>query len=360
VARSGSRSGTPRWCSRPTAGNSRCEQSASPAESRVSSQLYRLVGSVWFRALVTAVLLGFVLTQIDFSAAASTLAHAQWEWFVVATALMAAAILVGGARWYLLLRAAEIAAPRRTVMRAFSLAYFFNTVLPTSVGGDAVRAWIVGRPSGQLVLAATSVVIDKLTALVCLFVVGWAALFLDSSSVPSAVAGSFVWTTLFFAGVLAVFAAAAAGSARLARRLPERAEKAAEQVWGALHGWMRSGRLVLLVFALGIAYQVMGIGALVLLADAIGFDLSFSLAAVAAAVVLVAMLLPISIGGFGVREAGFVVLLGDAGISSTDATLLSLLSALVILLSSAVLLVPLTARASLWPTPAARMREERG
>jgi glycosyltransferase 2 family protein len=326
----------------------------------VTSRFYRLVGSVWFRALVTAVLLGLVLARVDFSAAASSLADAQWEWFVAATALMAVAILVGGARWYLLLRAAEIAAPRRAAMRAFSLAYFFNTVLPTSVGGDAVRAWIVGRPSGQLVSAATSVVIDKLTALVCLFVVASAALLLDPSSVPSAVAGSFVWTTLLFAGVLAVFAAAAAGSARLARRLPGRVEAAAEQAWVALHGWMRSVRLILLVFGLGVAYQLMGIGVLVLLAKAIGFDLPFALAAVAAAVVLVAMLLPISIGGFGVREAAFVVLLGEAGITTTDATLLSLLSALVILLASLALLVPLAPRPGLWPTPAARMREERG
>lgn len=326
----------------------------------MTSALYRLVGSVWFRALVTAVLLGLVLAQVDFSSAASSLADAQWEWFAAAIALMAAAILVGGARWYVLLRAAEIAAPRRTAMRAFSLAYFLNSVLPTSVGGDAVRAWIVGRPSGQVVLAATSVVLDKLTALVCLFVVAWTALLLDPSSVPSSVAGSFVWTTVLFAAVLAVFAAAAAGSTRLARRLPKRAETAAEQAWGALKGWMRSLRLVLVVFALGVAYQVMGIGVLVLLAEAIGFKLPFALAAVAAAVVLVAMLLPISIGGFGVREAGFVVLLGEAGIGTTDATLLSLLSALVILVASAALLVPLTVRPGLLPTPATRMREEGG
>jgi glycosyltransferase 2 family protein len=326
----------------------------------VTRRLSRLVSSVWFRGLVTAALLGVVLAQVDFSAAASTLAEAQWEWFVAAVALMAAAIVVGGARWYLFLRAAAIDVPRRTAIRAFSLAYFFNTVLPTSVGGDAVRAWIVGRPTGQVVTAATTVLLDKATALACLFVVGWAALLVDSSSIPSAVAGSFVWTTVLFVGAVAVFAAAAAGSARLARRLPERVQTAAEQAWSALHGWMRSPRLVLLVLALGIAYQLMGVGVLVLLAEAMGFELPLSLAAVTAAVVLVAMLLPISVGGFGVREAGFVVLLGEAGIGATDATLLSLLSALVILLASTATLAPLAARPSVSQTPAARMRESRG
>lgn len=326
----------------------------------MTRRLSRLVSSVWFRALVTAVLLGLVLAQVDLSAAASSLAEAQWEWFAAAVALMAVAIMVGGARWYLLLRAAAIDVPLRTALRAFSLAFFFNTVLPTSVGGDAVRAWIVGRPSGQVVLAATSVVLDKLTALACLFVVAWSAFLLDSSSVPSAVAGSLVWTTVLFGGALAVAAAAAAGSARLGRRLPERVRTSAKQAWSALHGWSRSRPLILWMLALGVAYQLMGVGVLVLIAEAIGFDLPFSLAAVAAAVILVAMLVPISIGGFGVREAGFVVLLGEAGIGTTDATLLSLLSALVILLASVAVLVPISARAELWHTSAARIRESRG
>jgi uncharacterized protein (TIRG00374 family) len=326
----------------------------------VTRWLSRLLGSLWFRGLVTGVLLALVLVQVNFSAAASSLADAQWEWFAAAVALMAAAIVVGGARWYVLLRAAGIHVPRRTAIRAFSLSFFFNTILPTSVGGDAVRAWIVGRPTGQVVLAATSVVLDKLTALACLFVVAWAALLVDSSSVPGGVANSFVWTTVLFFGAIAAFSAAAAGSARLAGRFPQRVRTAAERAWSVLHGWMRSGRLVLWVFALGIVYQVMGIGVLVLIAEAIGFDLPLSLAAVTATVVLVAMLLPISIGGFGVREAGFVVLLGEAGISATDATLLSLLSALVIFLASVAVLAPLATRPGLWQTPAARMRESRG
>jgi glycosyltransferase 2 family protein len=325
----------------------------------MTEQLSRLVRSVWFRAFVTVLLLGLVLTQVDFSTAWSSLAHAEWEWFIVAVTLMAAAIVVGGARWHLLLRAASIDVSRRSAIRAFSLAYFFNTVLPTSVGGDAVRAWIVGRPSGQLVLAATSVVLDKVTALVCLFVVAWAALIIDPSSVPSAVAHSFVWTTLLFVVAVSVFALAAAGSVRIARKLPERLRSAGERAGRALHSWLRSPRLLLWVFGLGLAYQLMGVGVLVLLAKTIGFDLSLALAAVSAAIVLVAMLVPISIGGFGVREAGFVVILGEAGISATDATLLSLLSALVILLASIATLAPLTSRPGLWQTPA-RIRDSRG
>jgi uncharacterized membrane protein YbhN (UPF0104 family) len=294
---------------------------------------------------VTAGLLTAVMTQFDFSAAATTLAKAQWQWFAAAVGLMVVGMVIGGARWFLLLRAAAIGIPRRDAIRVFSLSVLLNNVLPTAVGGDAVRTWVVGRPSGQYVAAATSVVLDRATALACLFVVAWAALLLDVSDVPSAVVGVFAWTTAVFVGASIVVAAAAAGSARLRHRLPARVRAAGAQAWTALHGWARSPRLLLWVFGLGLAYQVIAVAALTLLADAIGFELAFSLAAVSAAVVIALILLPISIGGFGVREGGFVVLLGKAGIGATDATLLSLLSVLVFIAASGATVIPLAIRA---------------
>jgi hypothetical protein len=93
---------------------------------------------------------------------------------------------------------------------------------------------------------------------------------------------------------------------------------------------------------LGVVYQGLGVLTLVMVARTIGVDLPFPLAAVVTPIVLVAMLVPVSIGGIGVREGGFVLLLGEAGVGAADATLVSLLSAAAILLASAAL-VALTA-----------------
>ena len=308
---------------------------------------------------MTALLLGLVFAQVDFSAAATSLAHAKWGWFAAALVLMAVGVVVGGFRWYLLLQAAAISLPRRDVIRAFSLALLLNSILPTAVGGDAFRAWIAGRPTRQYVAAATSVLLDKATALICLFAVAWTALLFNSSAVPGSVVGVFVWTTVLFAAAAAIAAAAAAGSARFAHRLPQRVQAAAEQAWAALHGWARAPKLLAWVFALGIAYQLIAVAALVLVAKAIGLRLPFSLAAVSAVIVIIATLLPISVGGFGVREGGFVVLLGEAGISATDATLLSLLSVVVVALASAATLLPLAIRPGMLKASATQIRESR-
>ncbi len=68
--------------------------------------------------------------------------------------------------------------------------------------------------------------------------------------------------------------------------------------------------------------------------EAIGLELSFSLVAMCHAVVLVAMLIPISVGGLGVREGGFVLLLGQADVGAAQATLFSLLEAGSLVLAS--------------------------
>jgi uncharacterized membrane protein YbhN (UPF0104 family) len=112
------------------------------------------------------------------------------------------------------------------------------------------------------------------------------------------------------------------------------------EVWVTVRVWMRSPRLIGGLVCLGVLYQVLALLALVLVAWTIGVELSFALAAVAAPIVIVATLMPISIGGLGVREGTFVLLLGEAGIGRAEATVVSLLSAAVIVLAGAALMGP--------------------
>jgi hypothetical protein len=219
---------------------------------------------------------------------------------------------------------------------------FLNNVLPTSFGGDAARAWLVGRETGRLLRSATATVVDKATLLGCLFLLAWIALAVDSASVPSSLVRTLIWVTIGLAGATVVAALTAAGVRPVVRRLPERLAALIREAWVTLRIWARSGRLMGWVLALGLLYQGLAVLALVCVAKTVSVDLSFALAAVAAAIVVLAMLIPVSIGGLGVREGGFVLLLGEAGIDGADATVVSLLSAAAILLSSAAV-VALTA-----------------
>ena len=306
------------------------------------------------RVLVSALLLGAVLVYANVGDIVEALRTGDWGWYVAALGLMAVAAVVGAVRWRLLLHYAGIDVTHRRAIRTFGASLVLNGVLPTSMGGDVARTWVVGRESGRLVRAAAATLVDKATAVLCLFVVAWIAVAVDAESVPRSVVAALFWVTVGLAAALVVAILVAAGVRPVVRRLPERLAAMIRETWATLRIWGGSARLIAGVAALGVLYQVLAVTGLVLVAKTVTVELSFALAAASGAIVVVATLLPISIGGLGVREGGFVLLLGEAGISGADATVVSLLSAALIVLAGAAVMA-LAAVADLRsPAPKAR------
>jgi uncharacterized membrane protein YbhN (UPF0104 family) len=291
--------------------------------------------AVALRLLFSVALLGAVLVYADLGEVAAAVRDGDWRWFAAALAVMALAVVLGGLRWWLLLEGARIEVSPVRAVRAFAASLVLNLVLPTAVAGDAVRIWVVGRESGRLLGAAAATVVDKLTALVCLFSLGWVAYALNRDAVPHSIVVVYAWLTAGLIAAFAVGALAAAGVRPVLHRLPERLAAMARETWRLIRIWAGSRKLVASLVGLGVAYQVLAVIALVMVGRTLGLDLPFALAAVCAAIVLVAVLIPVSVGGLGIREGGFVLLLGEANIDPADATLTSLLSAGAVLIASA-------------------------
>jgi uncharacterized protein (TIRG00374 family) len=294
----------------------------------------RAAGSLAVRAVVTLVLLGVIALQIDWDAAFDRLADGEWGWFVAAVAVLLLALGVGAVRWHLLLQAASLRTSVTETLRAYAIGIFSNNFLPTSFGGDAARAWIVGRSRSGLVRALTSVAVDRMSGLACLLAVAWVAFALDSSAVPSSLKIGLLVATAAALAAAAMLAIALRGGRGLARRLPERLRRWAREARETLAGYARDTTLIWATIGLGLVFQALTVAAVWLLAKAIDLDLAFALLAVTVPLVLIVTLVPVSVAGFGVREGGFVVLLAEAGVGATDATLLSLLSVAALAVSS--------------------------
>lgn len=317
-------------------------------------EVLRRRGPLLLRILVSAALLGAVLAWVDVGEVAQEVKDGHWGWFAAAVGIMCLAAVVGAVRWWLLLRGAEMDVSVRRAVQTFAAGLLLNSVLPTSVGGDAARAWLVGRESGRLIRAATATIADKATAVGCLFIVAWAVLVFDRAQMPGSVIAVLVWVSVGLLAVLAIAVAVAAGVRPVVRRFPGRIASLIREVWTTIRIWGRSPRLIAGLLGLGVLYQVLALVALVLVAWTVGVELSFALAAVVAPIVIVATLMPISVGGLGVREGAFVLLLGEAGIGGAEATVVSLLSAVAVLLAGAA--VMLLAAAYDVAVPAAKAR----
>src|SRR5437870_458879 len=146
-------------------------------------RLRRVARSFWLRALVSFGLLALVVSQIDLGAGTSRLSHGRWAWFVAAVALLFFSFLVAAARWFLFLEAAGVGESVSDAVRAYLIGAFTTNFLPTQFGGDLTRAWLAGRP-GTRIRTATTVVVDRATAIGCLIVVAWLAFAIGPAPVP--------------------------------------------------------------------------------------------------------------------------------------------------------------------------------
>lgn len=295
----------------------------------------RVATSLPARVAVTAALLGILAVTIDWDVAGDRLAGGRWGWFAGAVGLLAAALIVAAVRWHAFLRTAGVEPAVGLTVRAFLIGTFANNFLP-QLGGDAVRALLVAPPgSGSPVRAVVSALVDRVSALGCLVLLAWACVAADAGDIPGAIVGGLLAVTAL--GALATVALAVLmrrGGGALARLLPDRLRPSAREVRATLVTYARDRPLLAIALVLGVVYQLMVVLETWMLARAIGVDVSFAIIGAAVPVVLVITLLPISLGGFGLREGGFVVLLADAGVSSADATLLSVLSVVALALAS--------------------------
>jgi glycosyltransferase 2 family protein len=285
----------------------------------------RLARSFWIRALVSAGLLALVATRIDFGAGTSRLSHGRWGWLVAAVAAIFTSLLVGAGRWSFYLRAARVERRLSSVFRAYLIGAFTTNFLPSQAGGDVTRAWLVSR-RGTRMRAATTVVVDRVTALGCLIVVAWVAFALDHSSVPGTLVAALAATSGAFAAGWLVVALALQGGGRIAPRLPARLIGPAREAGESLRACV--ARPVLWrTSIIGLGFQALIALAAWLIARSITLGVPFSALLTTLPVVVVLAAAPISIGGLGVREGSYVVLLGQAGVGATEATLFSLMTA---------------------------------
>ncbi len=267
------------------------------------------------------------------------MSHLTWWWLVVAVLALAASNLLGAAQWRLLLVRQGVSMTYMKVLRIYFMGLFFNNFLPGNVGGDVKRIADIRMESGQKLGAGFSATIfDRLFGLFFLNAlalgVGFLFFIRDPSKSPYLLPSLAV-----FLGFCVVF------SAMFSRRFGRFIE-ALFRPWAPQ--WMldrfvslrdrfhlfRSVDLWLQVFILSAVTQVLRVSVHWLCGLAIGVNISVSWYFYFIPIVAVITALPISIGGFGVREASAAYLFKQVGVATMDSVVIQLFAFFVSLVVS--------------------------
>lgn len=261
--------------------------------------------------------------------------------------------LLIGARWWLLLRTQGIFISYWVAVRLYLLGWFYNNVMPSSVGGDLVRLWYVTKHTDKKFEAALSVLVDRVIGLVSTLVIAafFYVVFLRSEGrkidfVPGngflASLWRYRWWLLSVGLAVATLLAALLPFGRsramletLWSHFSSHAARALKKLGNAFVLYSRKPAALLAAFGLTVALQIMAITGFWFLGVNLGIEASIKYYYVFFTLVWVIGAIPVSIGGAVVIE---VVLAGlfvkFAGVDETAAAALALCQRFVWILSS--------------------------
>lgn len=281
------------------------------------------------RRVVSAVLLGAVIWWVaradGVSELPARLASLDPRFLPLALGLPFVAVASGVRRWQLLLAHEGIALPFGTLLGSFLRGRFVGAFTPSTTGLDLYRLVDVARRTGAKAASGRSILVEKLHGLVALAIVTFALLPAGLSRFFGG-AGIALAATLGLASVVGlVLVARPAMLRRVAERAPRRVRGRAVELANALASAPPTPSLLARVVALGVTSHLATAAVFVGTGLALGLAIDpFALLVVGNAIVL-ATLLPISVGGVGVREGTAVALLSLVGVGAADATLVALL-----------------------------------
>jgi glycosyltransferase 2 family protein len=285
------------------------------------------------RLLLGLALVVLIVWWTDWGRVVESFARMNWGWWVAAFVLYLGIQAVSSLRWRLMAQPMGFQGSLGRFVALYFIGMFFNLVLPTSVGGDVVRAWYLARSDGETsrpgrgVAAFSSVFLDRLSGLMMLLALACVAVFFC----PPEVESWLPWTVWGLTASAVVGLACLTWLSRM--RLPLHRFPKLNARLTKLTGHLREAiglavlqpKLLPLTLLLSVIVQVANVVIVWMLAQGLGIEVSLAYFGVVVPVISLLTMLPMSVNGMGVREGAMVLLLGSVGVAGGPAVSLAFL-----------------------------------
>ncbi|MGC9359024.1 MAG: lysylphosphatidylglycerol synthase transmembrane domain-containing protein [Anaerolineae bacterium] len=278
------------------------------------------------KVVVSTGLLALVILQADLGAVWDQVARADPVGLALALLVVQAGVMLRAGRWMALMRGLGDTSPYKTLLYLYYVGAFFNTFLPTGFGGDAIRIYELSQ-GGSTASAISTVLAERALGLLVQFAAALAVLPFAWRLVPSEIAllllaivvVTFVATALFMNHSVMSWVMTNVPLAKAVLTHPK-----VQALYASFHRYPR--RSLTRAVGVSLVFTATLVLSQLLLGRAIGIDLGIAHYAVFVPILSTLLLVPITIGGLGVREGGYVLLFGQAGVPHDQALALSLLT----------------------------------
>ena len=288
------------------------------------------------KAGISITFISYLLSSVDYKAVYYSLVSASPLYLLLAFLTLFIGKLISGYRWQLLLSAQGIGLPLRTLVASLYVGQFFNSFLPTTIGGDVVRAYDTASASKQAERSVVVVFMDRLIGVLALVFLAVIALIVATLSGEMV---SFYLVPVLIVFLICVFGLVIVLGEKNVERVGIVLEKiglvsladGVGKMGVSVQDMRNTPRVLFSAFILSSILQINVVIFHFCISLALGLSVPMIYYFIIVPIALTVLILPFSINGIGLREGIFMFLLAGVGVSPPDAIALSLLSFFLIL-----------------------------
>lgn len=279
---------------------------------------------------VSFFLIIYVLQKIDVHELLQTIKSADIYLLIIAFSLNGINIILCIDKWKIILEVQEIYVPFKTLLTFSFTSSFFSIFLPTGYGGDIIRIYDVSKYSNKKLESVTSILVDRGSGALALFLIAALALLFGYDLIQD------IRIVLFIIGVLLlilifiiiIFSKKEIKKIKIITKIITFVDRkdVLKNMYDTFHIYRYHRRKSIEILALSLLAQVIAILYYPLIAYSLGLDVPLVYFFIFIPIILVILMLPISIGGIGVREGAFIFFFKKVGVLPYEAVSLALVA----------------------------------
>lgn len=283
------------------------------------------------KIIISLGLFYLLFTKVPLEEVKTQLTQVNVYWLLVAVLAYTLSTFISAWRWSAIAKSLHISLSYFSALKLYYVGSFFNQLLPSGIGGDAVKAVALAKRHAKKSAAVHSVLFERLAGL---------GVLIGILAVVSPVVYRFFEELAWLVWGLSAATFVGIGFFFILKDKTQMLEKRKATKWLAvLFKDVEKSFLSLSKFSFqlltSLAVQLLSIFMLYCCARSIGVEIDFIYVLSFAPLMFLLLVLPVSLAGWGVREAVSVGLFAVSGLmSQADALTMSLLFGVMVVLAS--------------------------
>jgi hypothetical protein len=286
--------------------------------------------SVVLKAGISIALLWYLFRQLDKKRLLEIISHADMRLLLLAFCVFVIPYVLALLRWKMLLDAIKMELPLKRIVASFSGGIFFNQILPSSIGGDLMRSIDLSSHTKRAREVIATVFLDRLSGYMGLVIMALVSLAVGGRLIQdkNVLFSVFIITGLLVIILLALFNKFIYKKINmfLQSRGAGRIRESITSLHHEIHLFRSRKTLFLKNISLSLAMQFFAAVSFYIIARAVGINTNFIYFLIFLPIMGAITMLPISIGGLGLRENTAAYLFPLVGVDKDLAVAMSLLS----------------------------------